>query len=67
MATEPLDESWKDARVRHAERALADAVRTADDIIAAAERAIVKPDEVKPDDPVLIEEPSEQTILRDAW
>jgi len=63
VATEPLDESWKDARVRHAERVLADAVRTADDIIAAAERAIVKPD----DDPVPIEEPSEQTILRDAW
>lgn len=62
MATEPLDESWKDARVRHAEQALADAVRTADDIIAAAERATAKPD-----DPVPIEEPAERTILRDAW
>jgi hypothetical protein len=62
VATEPLDESWKDARVRHAEQALADAVRTADEIIAAAERAIAMPD-----DPVPIEEPSEQTILRDAW
>lgn len=62
MATEPLEESWKDARVRHAEQALADAVRTADDIIAAAERAIAKPE-----DPVPMEEPSEQTILRDAW
>ncbi len=59
---EPLEESWKDARVRHAEQALADAVRTADDIIATAERAIAERE-----DPVPIEEPSEQTILRDAW
>jgi len=45
--------------VRHAEEALAAAVRTADEIIAAA-------DPVPPPDPVP-EEPPEKTILHDAW
>lgn len=55
---------WRDARVRHAEEALADAVRTADEIIAdaLADRA----DEVKrPVEPP--EEPPPTTILHDAW
>lgn len=55
---------WRDARVRHAEEALADAVRTADEIIADAmdDRAEKpKPPVERPDDP------PERSILHDAW
>ncbi|OLF04520.1 hypothetical protein BLA60_40225 [Actinophytocola xinjiangensis] len=55
---------WRDARVRQAEESLADAVRTADEIIAAAvdERAEKpQPQVERPDDP------PERSILHDAW
>lgn len=58
------DDSWKDARVRHAEEALALAVRTADEIIADAQRAIAPPAPPEPPEPP--DEP-ERPILRDAW
>jgi len=52
---------WRDARVRHAEEALAAAVRTADEIIADA---VAEPAPVPEPPP---EEPPPATILRDAW
>jgi len=58
------DDSWKDARVRQAEEALAHAVRTADEIIAEAQRAVAPPATPKsPDPPEDVPPP----ILRDAW
>jgi hypothetical protein len=59
------DDNWKDARVRQAEEALAAAVRTADDIIAEAQRSVAPPraptwSEPPPDD-------EHGPILRDAW
>jgi hypothetical protein len=59
------DDSWKDARVRQAEEALAGAVRTADEIIADAQRTVAKhappaPSWTEPDEPT-------RPILRDAW
>jgi hypothetical protein len=67
------DDSWKDADVRQAEEALAAAVRTADEIIADAQRAIV---DAQPPADELDEqagqdedaEPEEEwPVLRDAW
>ncbi|HEX2131198.1 MAG TPA: hypothetical protein VHH15_06520 [Actinophytocola sp.] len=52
---------WRDARVRHAEEALAEAVRTADEIMADAVADPAPPREEPPE-----EEPP-PTILRDAW
>jgi len=60
------DDSWRNARVRHAEEALAAAVRTADEIIAEAYRAVAGPstDEEPVAPPA---EDAERPILRDAW
>ena len=58
------DDSWKDTHVRQAEDALAAAVRTADEIIADAERAMTPPDPPPPPEPP--EDPG-PPILRDAW
>ncbi|HEV7652133.1 MAG TPA: hypothetical protein VGP26_28605 [Actinophytocola sp.] len=58
------DDSWKDARVHQAEAALALAVRTADEIIADAQRALAEPE------PPVHEEPPDDElppILHDAW
>ncbi|MGH3758698.1 hypothetical protein [Actinophytocola sp.] len=62
------DDSWKDARVRQAEEELAVAARTADEIIADAQRAVAAPapptspdpSDDRPDDPGW-------PILHDAW
>jgi hypothetical protein len=63
------DDSWKDEHVRQAEEALAAAVRTADEIIADAQRAVI--DSQPPDeqaDPDEDAEPEEEwPVLRDAW
>lgn len=59
-------EMWRDARVRHAEDALASAVRTADEIIAEATRAIAERTD-RPDPPLEDSEPAARPILRDAW
>ena len=58
------DDSWKDARVRQAEAALATAVRTADEIIADAQRA-----DAEPEPPARAEPPDDERppILHDAW
>jgi hypothetical protein len=58
------DDSWKDARVRQAEAALAVAVRTADEIIADAQRAVAEPEPPEREEPPEDERPS---ILHDAW
>ncbi len=63
-ASRMADDSWKDARVRQAEAALAAAVRTADEIIADAQRAAAPHEPPAP--PVMTDEP-ERPILRDAW
>ncbi|WP_460394156.1 hypothetical protein [Actinophytocola sediminis] len=55
---------WRDARVRHAEDALADAVRTADEIIAEAVADRVDKPERPAEEP---DEPPAPTILHDAW
>jgi hypothetical protein len=62
------DDSWKDARVRQAEEALAGAVRTADEIIADAQRAVAAASPPPPSSP-WSEPPDEpeRPILRDAW
>ena len=57
------DDSWKDARVRQAEEALAVAVRTADEIIADAQKAVAAPPREEPEPP----EEDEWPVLRDAW
>ena len=57
------DDSWKDARVRQAEEALAAAVRTADEIIADVQRAVAAPPPEEPEPP----EEDEWPVLRDAW
>jgi hypothetical protein len=61
------DDSWKDVRVRQAEEALAGAVRTADEIIADAQRAVAR--QSPPAPPAWSEPPDEpeRPILRDAW
>jgi multidrug resistance efflux pump len=58
------DDSWKDARVRQAEAALALAVRTADEIIADVQGAAAEPEPPAREEPPDDEPPS---ILRDAW
>lgn len=58
------DDSWKDARVRQAEAALAAAVRTADEIIADAQRAAAPPE---PPEQRVVPDVPERPILRDAW
>jgi hypothetical protein len=55
---------WRDAAVRHAEQALTDAVRTADEIIADAVAELTGPPVREAEPP---EEPSPPTILHDAW
>jgi hypothetical protein len=57
------DDSWEDARVRQADEASAAAVRTADEIIADAQRAVGPPE---PAGPAAAAE-SRRPILRDAW
>ena len=61
------DDSWKDARVRQAEEALAHAVRTADEIIAEAQRAVAPPASPEPPGPSDPPEDGPRPILRDAW
>jgi hypothetical protein len=64
------DDSWKDDDVRQAEEALAAAVRTADEIIADAQRAVVdaQPPADEPAEPDEDAEPEEEwPVLRDAW
>jgi hypothetical protein len=64
------DDSWKDEHVRQAEEALAAAVRTADEIIADAQRAVVDslPPPEEQSDPGEDAEPEEEwPVLRDAW
>ena len=61
------DDSWKDARVRQAEEALAHAVRTADEIIAEAQRAVAPSASPEPPDPPDRPEDGPGPILRDAW
>jgi hypothetical protein len=48
---------WRDVRVLAAEAALDAAVRTADDVIAAAQA----------DEPPPAPEPEQRSVLRDAW
>jgi hypothetical protein len=61
------DDSWKDDRVRQAEEALATAARTADEIIADAQRAVDRSlAPPRPPDPPPSDE-QERPILRDAW
>lgn len=61
------DETWRDARVRQAEEALAIAVRTADEIIADAQRDIAAAPEQEPEEPPPPPDEPEWPILRDAW
>jgi hypothetical protein len=60
------DDSWKDTRVRQAEDALAAAVRTADEIIADAQKAVAASLPPAPEEPEPPDE-DEWPILRDAW
>lgn len=48
---------WRDERVRAAEEALRDAVRTADDVLESVALA----------DPAPAEAEDHQSVLRDAW
>ncbi|HEY7591884.1 MAG TPA: hypothetical protein VH969_01915 [Actinophytocola sp.] len=61
------DDSWKDARVREAEEALAVAVRTADEIIADAQRAVVASLPPAPSGRPEPPEDDQPPILHDAW
>jgi hypothetical protein len=65
--TAMADDSWKDARVRQAEEALAVAARTADEIIADAQRALAPPVREDPPDPPGPPDDERPPILRDAW
>lgn len=58
-------DSWRDARVRQAEDALHAAVRTADEIIADAMRAVE--DRAAPTAPDRGEDEEQRSVLRDAW
>jgi len=58
------EDSWKDDRVRQAEATLALAVRTADEIIADAQRDVAEPEPPVREEPPDDEQPP---ILHDAW
>ena len=63
------NDSWKGDDVRQAEAALAAAVRTADEIIADAQRAVLdaSPPEEPPEPDDGAEPEEEWPVLRDAW
>lgn len=66
-AARMAEDSWKDARVREAEEGLAAAARTADEIIADAQRAVAA--SLPPEPPERADPPDDEQppILRDAW